>query len=82
MPQTIKLKSRKEVAAGTVAFHFEKPTAFTFTPGQAGDFTIPNPPENDAEGNKRSFASLSRPLPTKKTSSSPHACAIRPSNDR
>lgn len=56
MPQTIKLKSRREVAAGTMAFHFEKPAGFTFIPGQAGDFTIPNPPENDAEGNKRSFS--------------------------
>ena len=56
MPETIKLKSRKEVAAGTMAFHFEKPTGFTFTPGQAGDFTLPNPPEDDAEGNKRSFS--------------------------
>jgi ferredoxin-NADP reductase len=56
LSETIKLKSRKEVAAGTMAFHFEKPTGFTFTPGQAGDFTIPNPPETDSEGNKRSFS--------------------------
>jgi ferredoxin-NADP reductase len=53
---TIKLKSRKEIAAGTMAFHFEKPAGFTFTPGQAGDFTLTNPPETDAEGNKRSFS--------------------------
>jgi ferredoxin-NADP reductase len=52
----IKLKSRKEVAAGTMAFHFEKPAGFTFLPGQAGDFTLPNPPETDKEGNKRSFS--------------------------
>lgn len=61
MPETVKLKSRKEVAAGTMAFHFEKPTGFTFTPGQAGDFTLPNPPEDDAEGNKRSFSLASAP---------------------
>lgn len=61
MPQTIKLKSREEVAAGTMAFHFEKPAGFTFTPGQAGDFTLIDPPETDKEGNKRSFSLASAP---------------------
>lgn len=61
MALTIKLKSRKEAAAETMAFHFEKPRNFTFTPGQAGDFTLPDPPENDAEGNKRSFSLASAP---------------------
>jgi ferredoxin-NADP reductase len=56
MALTIKLKSRREVAVGTMAFHFEKPAGFTFIPGQAGDFTLPNPPETDLEGNKRSFS--------------------------
>lgn len=57
----IKLKSRKEVAAGTMAFHFEKPAGFTFTPGQAGDFTLTHPPQTDAEGDKRSFSLASAP---------------------
>jgi ferredoxin-NADP reductase len=57
----IKLKSRTEIAAGTMAFHFEKPTNFTFIPGQAGDFTLSNPPESDAEGDKRSFSLTSAP---------------------
>ncbi|HEU5341612.1 FAD-dependent oxidoreductase [Edaphobacter sp.] len=61
MPLTIKLKQRKEVAAGTMAFHFSKPSDFTFVPGQAGDFVLPNPPETDAEGNKRSFSFASAP---------------------
>lgn len=61
MAFTIKLKSRKEIAAGTMAFHFEKPAGFTFTPGQAGDFTLTNPPETDAEGNKQSFSLASAP---------------------
>ena len=51
----IKLKGRNEVASGTMAFHFEKPPGFNFLAGQASDFTLPNPPENDDEGNKRSF---------------------------
>lgn len=61
MALTIKLKSRKEVAAETMAFHFEKPRNFTFTPGQAGDFILADPPETDAEGNKRSFSLASAP---------------------
>lgn len=52
----IKLKSRSEVASGTMAFHFEKPGGFTFQPGQCGDFTLTDPPETDAEGNTRSFS--------------------------
>ncbi|MDW5266783.1 MULTISPECIES: FAD-dependent oxidoreductase [Acidobacteriaceae] len=57
----IKLKRRSEVASGTMAFHFEKPDGFTFEPGQCGDFTLPNPPQNDAEGNKRSFSIAAAP---------------------
>jgi ferredoxin-NADP reductase len=57
----IRLKSRNEAASGTMTFHFEKPDGFTFEPGQCGDFTLPNPPQNDAEGNKRSFSLASAP---------------------
>jgi len=57
----IKLKDRKEVAAGTMAFYFEKPRDFAFIPGQAGDFSLDDPPENDAEGNKRAFSLASAP---------------------
>lgn len=45
-----------------MAFHFEKPTGFTFTAGQAGDFTLLNPLETDAEGNVRSFTLASAPF--------------------
>jgi ferredoxin-NADP reductase len=45
-----------------MTFHFEKPAGFTFTPGQAGDFTLNNPPETDAEGNKRSFSLAGAPF--------------------
>ena len=61
MALTIKLKSRIEVAAGTTAFHFEKPPQFTFVPGQAGDFLLTNPPQTDKEGDKRSFSLASAP---------------------
>ncbi len=57
----IRLKSRKEVAAGTMAFHFEKLEGFTFIAGQAGDFTLGHPPKTDKEGNTRSFTLASAP---------------------
>jgi hypothetical protein len=32
-----RLKRRVEIAAGTMAFHFEKPEGFVFKAGQFGD---------------------------------------------
>ena len=52
----VKLTSRESVAEGTMAFRFEKPKEFQFTPGQYVDVTLLNPPETDAEGNIRSFS--------------------------
>ncbi len=57
----VKLKRRQEIASGTMAFYFEKPSGFTFKAGQTGDFTINNPPETDAEGNTRTFSLASAP---------------------
>jgi ferredoxin-NADP reductase len=57
-----KLLSRVEVAEGTMAFHFEKPSQFDFKPGQAADVTLFNPPETDAEGNTRTFSIASSPF--------------------
>jgi ferredoxin-NADP reductase len=56
-----KLKSREEVAEQTMAFRFEKPAAFTFTPGQCIDLTLVNPPKTDAEGDGRTFSIASAP---------------------
>lgn len=56
-----KLKSHEEVAEGTMAFRFEKPAGFTFTPGQFIDITLLEPPETDAEGNARGFSIASAP---------------------
>ncbi len=56
-----KLKSREEIAAGTMAFHFEKPEGFAFKAGQFGDYTLINPTETDAEGNIRGFSLASAP---------------------
>ncbi len=52
----IKLKSKKEVASGTMAFHFDKPSGFTFKAGQFVDYTLINPSETDAEGDTRGFS--------------------------
>jgi ferredoxin-NADP reductase len=56
-----KLKDRKEIAEGTMAFHFEKPSGWTFNAGQYLDMTLLDPPESDAEGNVRSFSIASAP---------------------
>ena len=59
--QTSKLVRREEVAEGTMAFHFEKPSGFKFKAGQFADVTLIDPPETDAEGNTRTFSSTSPP---------------------
>ena len=53
---TVALRGREEVAERTMAFHFEKPSGFTFKPGQTIDLTLIDPPESDAEGNTRTFS--------------------------
>jgi ferredoxin-NADP reductase len=57
----VRLKDRKEVAEGTMAFYFEKPAGFEFKAGQFSNFTLIDPPETDAEGNLRSFSIASAP---------------------
>jgi ferredoxin-NADP reductase len=56
-----KLKDRKEVTEGTMAFRFEKPSGWTFKAGQYLDMTLLDPPETDSEGNARSFSIASGP---------------------
>jgi ferredoxin-NADP reductase len=58
---TVKLIGREEVAKGTMAFYFEKPDGFVYKAGQFADFTLINPPENDAEGSTRGFSLASAP---------------------
>ena len=50
------LLNRVEVAEGTMAFCFEKPSRFDFKPGQSADLTLADPPETDPEGNTRTFS--------------------------
>jgi ferredoxin-NADP reductase len=56
-----KLKSRQEVAEGTMAFHFEKPADWSFKAGQFIDITLLEPSETDTEGNTRGFSIASAP---------------------
>lgn len=57
----VKLKSRRTVAEGTMAFHFEKPPGFAFKAGQALAWTLIDPPETDDEGEMRNFSIASAP---------------------
>ncbi len=57
----VKLLKRSQVAEGTMAFQFEKPSGWTFKAGQAMDMTLLDPPESDAEGNTRAFSIASAP---------------------
>lgn len=56
-----KLKSREDVAEGTMAFRFEKRASFAFTAGQFIDIDLLAPSETDAEGNTRGFSVSSAP---------------------
>ncbi|HEX5081811.1 MAG TPA: FAD-dependent oxidoreductase [Blastocatellia bacterium] len=58
----VRLKSRQEIAEGTMAFHFEKPPGFTFKAGQALACTLIDPPETDDEGSMRNFSIASAPV--------------------
>src|ERR1017187_463809 len=60
-----RLVSRVEVADGTMAFHFERPSRLDFKPGPSADVTLISPPETDSEGNTRTFSIASSPYETK-----------------
>jgi ferredoxin-NADP reductase len=56
-----KLRDQKEVAERTMAFCFDKPASFKFTPGQFIDITLLNPRDTDSEGNARGFSIATAP---------------------
>ncbi len=58
---TVRLKDRQQIAEGTMAYFLDKPDGFAFAGGQSIDLTLINPPETDAEGDKRSFSIASAP---------------------
>jgi ferredoxin-NADP reductase len=58
---SVGLIHRKEAAAGTTSFYFEKPTGFTFRAGQYVSLAEIDPPETDAKGSTRTFSIASAP---------------------
>lgn len=62
MSYSIRLIGKEQVAEGTMAFHFSRPTGFEFRAGQAMDLTLIDPPETDAEGDVRTFTIASAPF--------------------
>ncbi len=57
----IKLLSREIIASGTMAFHFEKPSDFSFKAGQYIQMTLIDPPETDDDGIIRTLSIASSP---------------------
>lgn len=57
-------KGKRQVAEGTYEFTFEKPADLHFQAGQHCRMTLINPPETDAEGDKRFFTMASTPQDT------------------
>ena len=57
-----RLKEREEIAEGTMAFHFEKPTGFSFKPGQAVDVILVDPPAADTQSTRHTFSLVSAPF--------------------
>jgi ferredoxin-NADP reductase len=58
---TVKLTSKREIALGTMAFHFAKPAGYVYRAGQFARWSLINPAETDAEGNSRVFSFASAP---------------------
>jgi ferredoxin-NADP reductase len=56
-----RLAGREDIAEGTMAFHFEKPTGFSFKPGQAIDVILIDPPAADAQAVRHTFSLVSAP---------------------
>lgn len=56
-----RLEQREQVAADTTAFHFSKPTGFSFEPGLAIDLTLPGPASTDVHDVRHEFSIVSAP---------------------
>lgn len=58
----VRLAGREEIAAGTMAFHFEKPGGFTFKPGQAIDLILAGLPSAEPQSARHTFSLVSAPF--------------------
>ena len=59
MTYDVTLQKHENVAEGTMAFHFEKPSGFTFKPGQALDVILPELETGDAQNARHTFSIVS-----------------------
>ncbi len=58
----VRLEQREEIAEGTMAFHFDKPTGFSFKAGQAIEVVLIDPPTTDAQSTRHAFSLVSAPF--------------------
>ena len=61
-PYKVRLAGREEIAAGTMAFHFEKPDGFRFKPGQAIDVVLTEASTSQTSGARHTFSLVSAPF--------------------
>ena len=57
----VTLQKRQEVAKGTMAFYFDRPTTFTFKAGQFIDLSLPHLSTSDPQDHSRAFTLASAP---------------------
>ena len=55
----VRRQAREDLAEGTMAFHFEKPSGFSFKPGQAIDVILIAPPTTDTQSARHTFSIVS-----------------------
>jgi ferredoxin-NADP reductase len=55
------LLEKKQVAEGTMLFHFEKPAGFSYKSGQSADWTLIEMKRSDEKGQTRPFSFVSAP---------------------
>ena len=56
-----KLLGNEEIAQSTLAFHFEKPAGFAFTPGQSINLFLPEGFPGVSDDRQRAFSLVSAP---------------------
>jgi ferredoxin-NADP reductase len=68
-----KLLGREEIARATVAFHFEKPEGFEFTPGQSINLFLPGV----SDDRQRAFSLVNAPHEDRLTQRGPFAACVQ-----
>ncbi|MFC5522256.1 FAD-dependent oxidoreductase [Polaromonas jejuensis] len=58
----VRLQAREEVAGGTMAFHFQRPTDFAFKAGQAIDLILPAAVAADGANQRHAFSLVNAPF--------------------